>query len=335
MPTAVTKRPAWIFCSITLFAIVFGSIFLDRYNSFETSPRRAVIVDKFVSRRDTMVAASSSVVDPLHEWIPDRFSLPGAGGYLQVRSGGGRSRTRDYHANAVFEYTVISGDGSQETRQCTMTMHYYSTEEHAEHGLHSIPIGKEKDVHVSKQHGGKYCASSSKLQSYLEGGVAVICAAGVMWILAGAYVVYRHFHSKSAPVRLTLTEENLEVHSAGRRPPPALTRDGLRADTTEATPPTRSIYEYRAASQAHSRRVHDSSVAQHPSVLPAVIYGRVSDVEMAALDTGCEPLSEARPVAAVIRPSSAGHPYGAVPALPVLTAVPVGRDKHVSSRTQR
>jgi hypothetical protein len=216
-----------------------------------------------------------------------------------------------------------------------MTMHYYSTEEHAEHGLHSIPIGKEKDVHVSKQHGGKYCASSSKLQSYLEGGVAVICAAGVMWILAGAYVVYRHFHSKSAPVRLTLTEENLEVHSAGRRPPPALTRDGLRADTTEATPPTRSIYEYRAASQAHSRRVHDSSVAQHPSVLPAVIYGRVSDVEMAALDTGCEPLSEARPVAAVIRPSSAGHPYGAVPALPVLTAVPVGRDKHVSSRTQR
>jgi hypothetical protein len=328
MPTAVTKRPAWIFCSFTLFAIVFGSIFLDRYNSFETSPRKAVIVDKYVSTRDTMVAASSSIANPLHEWISDRFSLPGARGFLQVRSGGGRSRTRDYHANAVFEYTAISGDGSQETRQCTMTMHYYSTEEHAEHGLHSIPIGKEKDVHVSKQHNGKYCASSSKLQSYLEGGVAVICVAGVMWILAGAYVVYHHFHSKSAPVRLNLTEENLEVHSAGRRPPPALTRDGLRADTTEATPPTHSIYESRAASQGHSRRVPDS-------VLPAVIYGRVSDVEMAALDPGCEPLSEARPVAAVVRPSSAAAPYGAVPALPVLTAVPVGRDKPASSRTQR
>jgi hypothetical protein len=87
MPTAVTKRPAWIFCSITLFAIVFGSIFLDRYNSFETSPRRAVIVDKFVSRRDTMVAASSSVVDPLHEWISDRFPYPAQGDTFRFEAG--------------------------------------------------------------------------------------------------------------------------------------------------------------------------------------------------------------------------------------------------------
>jgi hypothetical protein len=332
MPAAGTKRPAWIFGSITLFAIVFGSIFLDRYNSFETSPRKAVIVDKYVSQRDTMVAASSSIVDPLHEWISDRFSVPGLGGYLQVRARGGRSRTRDYHANAVFEYTANSGDGSQETRQCTMTMHYYSTEQHAEHGLHSIPIGKEKDVHISKQHGGKYCASSSKLQSYLEGGVAVVCVAGVMWILAGAYMVYHHFHSKSSPVRLTLTEGNLEVHSAGHQPPSTSTRSGLRADTTEASPPVR--YNHESRSPGHSRRVHDAGVAPQP-VLPAVIYGRVSDVEMAALDPGCEPLSEARPVAAVARPSSAAAPYGAVPALPVLTAVPVGRDKPVPNRTRR
>lgn len=206
----------------TLFAVIFSSVVLNRYTSFEPKPHLGTIVDKYVSHRDTMVAATASITEPLREgWSDHKFVVPVIGGHWQARrsgDGGGR-RSKGHHVNAIIEYTVNAGSGVDLTKQCTMTMHDYATEEHAHRGLDRVPIGKQTQIHVSKSHDGKYCASKSKMQSYFIGGVSVLSSLGAIYIIAGGLVIYVYLHDKDdhASVQAAVPRVDIELADVSRQ----------------------------------------------------------------------------------------------------------------------
>jgi hypothetical protein len=322
---------------VTLFAVIFSSVVLSRSNSFESSPRTGRIVEKFVSKRDTMAASSSSIVTPVHEWIERHFSLPRAGGYFETRGagGGGHGNSKKYHVNAKWEYVLDTENGSPETRRCEMTMRDYSTEEQAQKGLKKVPIGKEKDIYVTIKHGGKYCAFKNTLQSDFNGGVAVLCVMGFVWIWAAISITWKYFKAKNASVAPMLTGGNLEAQTAGHMPyagAPGWAAAGhnvAQYGTGPAGVPQYGDWEV-SAQPAFQQGTYASAPygqAAHPHMpggVEMVAYGQPPvNGQYYYPPQQLQQHGQQQPAAAYPYPSGPTG-YSGVAAMPVVTAVPVG-----------
>lgn len=123
-------------------------------------------------------------------------------------SGGPFADGSDYYINAVLSYPVGSDGDTTNYKECRMTMRKYRRKKDANKDLDKVPVGKVKDIHVSKGHNGRYCLDTHHWrEAYRLGFTLLIIAGGLFVFLVGFVVALKPHLGKEVnaqPQRITL-----------------------------------------------------------------------------------------------------------------------------------
>jgi hypothetical protein len=187
MPNASEPEPAppagccGLIILVAIILTITGSVYFATGNAFERTVHTGIIIKRYVSLRDTITRASQAM---LHgestSWQADDKE-----GYISGSSH--QSRFTEYYVNALISYSSTNKYGATFYKNCSMTVARYDDGYSAAASLAKVPLGKQKEVHVSKHHHSKYCIDKHGFNYYHNTGLGLmLTGCGLLVLAVGA-----------------------------------------------------------------------------------------------------------------------------------------------------
>jgi hypothetical protein len=169
-------------CLIILMAIVLtitGSVYFATGNAFERSVHTGIIIKRYVSLRDTTTRASQAM---LHG-VSTSWQAGDTEAYVSGSSH--QSKFTEYYVNALISYSSTNKHGATFYKNCSMTVACYGDDGYsAAASLAKVPLGKQKEVHVSKHHHSKYCIDKHGFNYYQNTGLGLMLTGCGLFVLS-------------------------------------------------------------------------------------------------------------------------------------------------------
>jgi hypothetical protein len=255
-------EPAISFCAFIMLAVIAlvisGSIYVATGDAFERRAHAGIIVNRYVSLRDTTTRASRAMLyEKSTSWQAGDMEA-----YVPGKSH--QSKSTKHYANAVISYSLNDEHNVTFYKNCSMTVAKYADQFSATVGLEKVPIGKQKNVHVSKHHHSKYCIDKHELNYYHNTGMALLLTGcGLLALIAGGVCLCAS--AKALTTWRRGAGRNLHTHYTGA----AVTDPNDSAERGQATGARYQLAHGKAgcgaplASSSGSNRPHVPTVAEN------------------------------------------------------------------------
>jgi hypothetical protein len=124
-----------------------------------------------------------------------------------------KSSEATYYIDAIVSYPLVDEHNVTYYKNCTLTLNSYSKRSTATSRLKKVPVGKQKEVHVSKRF-ANYCIDTREFNYYYTTGLALFITVGAWVALAFGVCACDQRNSTASKVVPTHGEENADSPAA-------------------------------------------------------------------------------------------------------------------------
>jgi hypothetical protein len=118
-----------------------------------------------------------------------------------------KSNEATYYIRAIVTYPLVGEHNATSYKNCTLMLNSYSKRSTATSRLKKVPIGKQKEVHVSK-HFVHYCIDTQEFNYYYTTGLALFITVGAWVALALSVCACDRHKTTASTVMPTQGEES-------------------------------------------------------------------------------------------------------------------------------